>query len=155
MIQDYINEEVLYRTALAMGLDHNDPVIRQRLRYKLEFLADSGVELIDPGDEALQAFMDQHSDLYRVEPRISFRQIYLGERPDAAEIDAIRTAAADVGTDPGFVQLGAPTMLPPRMEFADRREVDRVFGKGSSTRSRTPPTRRGRRRCGRASASTS
>ena len=36
-IQDYIREEVLYRTALALGLDKDDTIIRRRLRQKMEF----------------------------------------------------------------------------------------------------------------------
>jgi hypothetical protein len=38
LIEDYVREEVLCREAVARGLDKDDPVIRQRLRKKMEFL---------------------------------------------------------------------------------------------------------------------
>src|SRR4029450_8049258 len=41
LIDDYIREEVLYREAVAMGLDRDDTIVRRRLRQKLEFLAEA------------------------------------------------------------------------------------------------------------------
>lgn len=38
LIENYVREEVFYREALAMGLDQSDPVVRQRMRSKLEFI---------------------------------------------------------------------------------------------------------------------
>ena len=38
LIEGHVREEVYYRQALAMGLDQDDPVLRQRMRQKLEFL---------------------------------------------------------------------------------------------------------------------
>ena len=40
LIQDYIREEILYREALAMGLDRDDPIVRRRMRPKIEFLTE-------------------------------------------------------------------------------------------------------------------
>jgi len=41
LIRDYIKEEVYVREAMRLGLDVDDPIIRRRLRAKMEFLADS------------------------------------------------------------------------------------------------------------------
>ena len=38
LVEDYIRDEVLYREALAMGLDKDDTIVRRRMRQKLEFL---------------------------------------------------------------------------------------------------------------------
>jgi hypothetical protein len=38
LIQTYIREDVLYRQAVAMGLDENDPITRRRMAQKLSFL---------------------------------------------------------------------------------------------------------------------
>jgi hypothetical protein len=46
LIQSFIREEVMYREALALGLDRDDPVVRRRLRQKLEFLSEDMVALI-------------------------------------------------------------------------------------------------------------
>jgi hypothetical protein len=37
LVAESVRDEVLYREALAQGLDKNDPIIRRRLRQKLEF----------------------------------------------------------------------------------------------------------------------
>ena len=36
LIRDYVKEEVYYREGLRMGLDQDDPIIRRRLRSKME-----------------------------------------------------------------------------------------------------------------------
>jgi hypothetical protein len=130
LIDDYIREEVLYREALALGLDQSDPVIRKRLRYKLEFLADSGAELMDPGDQVLRRFLEENADDYRVRPRIAFRQIYLGESPGQAEIERTMAAAAQIGPDLGHERLGQSTLLPASIGLAGPGEIDGAFGTG-------------------------
>ena len=39
LVKDRIKEEILYREALALGLDRDDQVIRRRLRQKMEFVS--------------------------------------------------------------------------------------------------------------------
>ena len=53
-IQDYIREEVLYRTALGLGLDKDDIIIRRRLRQKMEFLFEDTVP--PPQEPELRAY---------------------------------------------------------------------------------------------------
>ena len=36
LIEDFVNEEILVREALAAGLDRDDSVVRRRLRQKME-----------------------------------------------------------------------------------------------------------------------
>jgi peptidyl-prolyl cis-trans isomerase C len=40
LVEDSVREEVYYREALTLGLDRDDPVIRRRLRQKMEFLSE-------------------------------------------------------------------------------------------------------------------
>jgi hypothetical protein len=84
LIEDYIREEVLYREALAMGLDRDDTIVRRRLRQKLEFLTEETTEMAPPSEAELQAFLQQHIDAFRVEPRLAFQHIYLSRGPAAA-----------------------------------------------------------------------
>ena len=133
MIEDFIREEVLYREALALGLDRDDPAIRKRLRYKIEFLADSGAEPTDPGDEVLLAYLKTNAERYRVMPQIAFRQIYLGENPRQVDIERAREAAAEIGLDGGFERLGLSRLLPARVGPAGPGEIDGAFGAGFYT----------------------
>ena len=71
LIEDHIREEVLYREALAIGLDRDDTIIRRRLRQKMEFISEDIAAQAEPSDQELQAYLDSHSDSYRVDPRLS------------------------------------------------------------------------------------
>ena len=77
LIQNYLREEVLYRRAVALGLDTNDTVVRGRMRQKMEFFADSGTRLLEPSDAELQAVLDAAPEKFSQPVQISFRQVPL------------------------------------------------------------------------------
>jgi hypothetical protein len=132
LINDYIREEVLAREALALGLDRDDTVIRRRLRQKMEFVANDLAAQAEPGEAELAGFLAKHPDRFRVEPRFTFRQVYLNadRRGDALKQDAERLLAElnRPGKEADFQTLGDATLLSP--EFADvpANEVTREFG---------------------------
>ena len=41
MVEQKVQSEVLYREALAMGLDKNDEIVKRRMALKMQFLADA------------------------------------------------------------------------------------------------------------------
>jgi len=51
LISDTIREELAYQEGLERGLDQNDPVIRQRIRQKLEFMVEEQAPQRRPSDE--------------------------------------------------------------------------------------------------------
>jgi hypothetical protein len=120
LVDDWIREEIAYREGLAMGLDTGDLIIRRRLRQKLELLAEDVISLDEPSDEVLQAYLDENTDDYRLEPRYSLRQIYFSAdyrganmEADALEVlEQLRSGAVDAeGTD--WTRLGDRIALPP------------------------------------------
>jgi hypothetical protein len=129
LIESYVRDEVFYREALAMGLDQDDPQVRRRMRLKLEFLLEDLSLAESPSDEVLNAYLQQHHDRFRIEPRLSFRQVYLSpDRRPALEADAERLLAglrAGVAAD----RLGDPSMLPQEQTDVSKSEVTRTFGK--------------------------
>ena len=62
LLDDYVNEEMATRDAMAMGLDRDDTIIRRRLRQKLEFVAEDSIDATPPTDAELQAWLRQHPD---------------------------------------------------------------------------------------------
>jgi hypothetical protein len=50
-VNDFVREEALYRTALSLGLDKDDTIIRRRLRQKMDFLFEDTVSV--PQDSEL------------------------------------------------------------------------------------------------------
>jgi PPIC-type PPIASE domain len=137
LIEDYIREEVLYREAVAMGLDRDDTIIRRRLRQKLEFLTEEAAETAAPSDAELQAFLQQHGDAFRVEPRLAFRHVYLSRKRRGDTIDAaarellvqLTTGAAATDT----AALGDPFLLPHAFVLLSRNEIARLFGDAFAT----------------------
>lgn len=127
LIEDFVREEIYVREALALGLDQNDTVIRRRLRQKMEFLGNSVVESLDPKEEELYAFFAEKAADYIVGGSVAFEQVFLGERPDIAKIEAAR-AMLSSGGDP--VSAGDRTLLPSAMRLSDESMVDGVFGRG-------------------------
>ena len=127
-IQDYIREEVLYRAALALGLDKDDTIVRRRLRQKMEFLFEDTVP--PPQEAELRAYFHAHEDKFRSEPLISFRQVFVSaSRGDAAEADARQMLARLVSGRAGRRGRGRPAAagrgLQPDAAQPDRRAVRR------------------------------
>jgi hypothetical protein len=132
LVDDYIREEVLYREALAMGLDKDDTIVRRRMRQKLEFLTEEASSAAPPTDEELQNWLDKHPDKFRVEPAIAFSQVYFnttsrGESASAAAAKALAQLNS-VGKNIAGPELGDATMLPHELPLSRVDEVASVFG---------------------------
>jgi peptidyl-prolyl cis-trans isomerase C len=65
LIAEYTKEEIYYRAAVEAGLDRDDPVVRRRLRQKMEFLTSEPVREEKPGDPELEKFIARHAERYR------------------------------------------------------------------------------------------
>ena len=132
LIEDYIMEEVLYREALAMGLDKDDTIVRRRMRQKFEFLSEDATTLMPPTDQDLQIWLEKHPDKFRIEPKLAFRQVYVnvhrrgeGASKEAAKLLA-RLDSAVKKADPST--LGDTSLLPQEFPLSSADEIARVFG---------------------------
>jgi hypothetical protein len=65
LIEDYVREEILNREAIALGLHHDDPIVRQQVRQRMEFLEVEAAEPSPPTDQELQVFLEAHADQLR------------------------------------------------------------------------------------------
>ena len=128
LIRDYVKEEIYYREALRLGLDQDDPIIRRRLRTKMEFLAASEVENAVATDAELQAWLDTHKARYAEGSRYSFEQIYLGPANASGARDQAARALARVkaGADPSA--LAVPISLPTAKDAAPLDAIANDFG---------------------------
>ena len=139
IIDDAIREEVYYREALALGLDSNDTIVRRRLRQKMEFLTDSGAEILEPVAGELEAHLFANEKTFRRDPRLAFEQIFLGQNPDqdsAKQLFSVLQSGSVA--DPS--KLGKRTFLPVQLGLSTPEAVDGVFGKGFFERlAKLPP----------------
>jgi hypothetical protein len=132
LIRDRVREEVYYREALALGLDKDDLIIRRRLRQKMEFVTDDVVALAQPTDDELRAYLQAHPDLFRVEQKFTFRQVYLNPEKHGENL-ARHTAQLlaklnQAGGKTNLAPLGDPFLLEHEFENASAREVRNTFG---------------------------
>lgn len=58
-------------------MDRDDTIIRRRLRQKMEFVSEDFAAQVEPSDDELRAYLNSHAAAFAVEPRFTFRQVYL------------------------------------------------------------------------------
>ena len=131
LVEDHIREEILYREALAMGLDKDDTIVRRRLRQKLEFLTEAASVAPRPTDKDLQRWLDRHPENFLVAPAIAFSQVYFNPGRSGASALAATQALArlkDAAIDTAVADLGDPTTLPRELPLTAMGEVAKLFG---------------------------
>jgi hypothetical protein len=132
LVEQEIDEEILYREAVALGLDRDDLVIHRRLAVKMDFLTDDAAALTNPTDEQLQTFLREHPEKFDVESLTTFAQVYVNrsQRGDKAAAEAKRVLSRlndSAGSD--WRTLGDPLPLASEFAAASEAEVTRLFGR--------------------------
>jgi hypothetical protein len=130
LIDAYVRDEMLYREGLALGLDRDDPVVRNRVRQKADILSEDALSA-EPSDADLQAYLEAHQRELDIPGRISFEQVYFDpaahrEPSDARSAAALRALAR--GASPR--RVGDRTMLPATMTRVLPTEIRARFGSG-------------------------
>lgn len=130
LIDEHVHEEVVYREALALGLNRDDAVIRRHLRLKFEFVTQDLVVVPDPEPDTLRAWYEANRDRYQAAPRLSFAQVYfnLDRRGIDGEQDAMLTLA---GLREGAALnsgLGDGQMFNTSYRDRTAEEVEAIFG---------------------------
>jgi hypothetical protein len=133
MVRDHLRETVLYREAVAMGLDKDDVIIRRRMAQKLEFLAEDLIQPEPPTDEQLQDYFKEHLDQYQAPPLLTFTHVFVDpdKRGDDTLKDAEQLKAELIASDEvpdANSDLGDVFML--QSYYPERSEADlaKLFG---------------------------
>jgi len=128
-----VREEILYREALALGLDKEDTIVKRRLAQKMEFLFEDVSALREPTREELKAWFEKNSDRFALPPRVSFRHLYYS--PDRRGARAREDAARGLDKlrgKPATAQEGAAIADPFMFQdyYGDRsfEEMAKLFG---------------------------
>jgi peptidyl-prolyl cis-trans isomerase C len=131
LIEQRVNEEILSREAIALGLDKDDEIIKRRLAQKMSFLAEDIATLQDPGTAELRAWFQQNSDRFALPARVSFRHLYFSlDRPPAhdraiAMLDKIAGKPADA---PDVAAAADPFMFKDYYAERTSEQIAREFG---------------------------
>lgn len=130
LIEPSIRDEVLYREALALGLDENDDEVRRRLIEKMQYLTQDLADPEPPSEDALRAFYDAAPERFRVPELVTFEQVFFtpGGRGAAVRSDAESALAALRAGTAERASVGDRTPLRDRYEEAPREQVTVLFG---------------------------
>src|SRR5271167_3585085 len=101
MVEDKVREEVLYREALAMGLDKDDTIVKRRMAQKMQFLAEDVAAAHEPSTAELKAWFEKNSNKFALPSRYSFRHLYFSpdKRGKNAQEDATKTTSLSIPRD--------------------------------------------------------
>lgn len=133
LVENRVQEEVLYREALAMGLDKDDTIVKRRMAQKMQFLAEDVAAAREPTTDELRAWFGEHADLFALPGRVSFRHLYFSqdERREAAR-DAAAKALTALDGEPSGSEFAASLADPFMFQdyYGDRssEEIAREFG---------------------------
>jgi len=77
LIDEYVRQEVLYREAMAMGLDKEDYIIRLRMIQKVEFISQGIAEAVTQlSEEEVKRYYEENLEKYYVQPLVTFTHVF-------------------------------------------------------------------------------
>ena len=124
IINNFVQEEILYREALLLNLDEEDRIIKRRLAQKITFLKQETVPE-DPSQEELKGFFAQNKDNYYVPATYSFSHHYFSKESSAKE----RATKAFYDYQTNGVELkGDPFFLGKNFYQNSANEIKKNFG---------------------------
>ncbi|WP_171033101.1 peptidyl-prolyl cis-trans isomerase [Qipengyuania marisflavi] len=116
LIERRVREEVLYREALRLGLDRDDPAVRRRLATKMDEIAAASAEAETPGDAVLEEWHKAHAGTFETGGVVNFEQVYFAS--EAAALAAKGQASPS----------GQPISLPRTVDAKSMVELGAIFG---------------------------
>jgi peptidyl-prolyl cis-trans isomerase C len=141
LIAGEVRERVLYREALAMGLDRDDVIVRRRLAQKLDFVSQGLLESQEPSEAQIAAYFEQHGGRYRTDVHVSFDHLYFSpERRKSAEGDARVALVSIKRSADASATAGDPFLLELEVRDEPLPEIERRFGADLARAVATLPT---------------
>jgi peptidyl-prolyl cis-trans isomerase C len=137
VINAFVREDILYRQAVAMGLDADDPITRRRMAQKLEFLTNDIALLKEPAEGELEQYFQANMQAYLDPDLITFSHAYLDpDRREAATLDDAAALLSQLQAaekpDPESFEAGDRFMLESYYPEVSELDIRRQFGTGFS-----------------------
>ena len=127
IINDLVQEEILYREALKLGLDQDDRIIKRRLAQKLSFLKQESVEKL-PSSQELKDFFNDNKEKYYIEPEYTFTHYFFSSESNS--FDRSNKAIKDIY---GNKQINAdPFLLGKNFVDVNLNKIKNDFGESFS-----------------------
>jgi peptidyl-prolyl cis-trans isomerase C len=128
LVERFLDDEVLHREALALGLDRGDVIVRRRLVQKMRLLTEDMTPVPAPTEADLQAWLDAHPERAARPARVTLTHVFVdGERgEDGPREAAALRARLLAGEDPA--RLGDPFLHGRELRARTERELAALFG---------------------------
>ncbi len=108
LVETKVEQEILYREALAMGLDKDDEIVKRRMAQKMQFLAEDVAAAREPSRDELQRWFESRPALFAQPPRLGLRHLYFStDRRGARARDDALAALARLAGQPQDTALAA------------------------------------------------
>ena len=135
LLRQHVRTQILYREALAMGLDRQDPVIERRLAQKVELLSRSLVTPEPPPEDVLATWYADNADQFREPDRYTLHQLFFDpdRRGDATVADAtaaLETLAALPDLPEDLSGYGDDSIMQKYYPGRTELELRKLFGSG-------------------------
>ena len=129
LIEERIDEEVLAREAVRLGLDRDDVIVRRRLAQKMAFVSDNLALVAEPADAELRAYFEAHRETYTTPDLYALRHVFFNPDRHGMSLDvdaqrALRRLTRGASAD----EIGDPFMLPRELADVSRDDIARDFG---------------------------
>lgn len=86
LMDRWIDNEVLYRQGLALGLDKGDSSIRERVIFKSLSVTQAAITLPKLDENGLQKWFKEHADQYNAPSLVHFQEAVPSGKPSAEEM---------------------------------------------------------------------
>lgn len=133
LLESKIQEEILYREGLAMGLDKDDIIVKRRMAQKMQFLAEDVASAHEPSTAELRVWFANNSRKFALPSRVTFHHLFFssdkrGRDAQAAAAAALTKLAGQPESSPVASRLADPFMF--QDYYADRtpEELAKEFG---------------------------
>jgi hypothetical protein len=126
LIEEHVDSEVLFREAVALGLDQGDAIIRRRLVQKMRFLVEDLTVATEVSEADLAAAHAAAADRLLTPTRTTLRQLVFtrDRHGDRSRQAALACKPADAGA------CGDPSLLPAHLEASTDDTLEATFGAG-------------------------
>lgn len=140
IVQRFIDQEVLYREAVAMGLDRGDIIVRRRMIQKMEFILENGDPVPEPTEAQLQEYLDRRGDRYELPERVSFVHVFTSFERHPADAEAVaRSLREQLEAGAPSEHLGEAFLRGRRLRLQTLRELTGIFGPSFAAAVRSLP----------------
>lgn len=130
LVQQDIEEEMLFRRGLELQLDRDDEIVRRRIVQKTRFLMQDISAPAEPGDAQLSAYYQAHAERYVSPMRVTFAHVYFSLDEGEATARSRAQAALGLLVDGGRAANGSASDLGdpfPDLSYFSAYEPDQVY----------------------------